>query len=794
MNVLFRSSLRLCVIALCCAALQTSFYLPLLAQRSETALIGSVEIRPDSVDFKRFPAPRDVVTFGAGVWGLYKGTLNTYFTTEFPSSLPTFNLSNRSATLDVRPTIDYGITLYAPMLFGEKLGLNLDIGLSSYNYGTLYNTNFIFSDPATDSLRSVIRRSVGSNADSVQKYLQPKYFTTLQYLTVSPLLNLGGFLIGANIGVPLGDGTVETPTNTPLGMTQTTLSIPQRLLRLLVEPRLGLQVPLIPSRFGTLFFNANVSFAAFDSPLSDSAAIITDNHLRERLNAFPLSTAYPRYRFNEMTAASGRTLAIDTLRVRPISASIGLSFLISIGNNNDQVDEIYREERRSDSLRLVNSDVTRRLDSLRQRSIGLADKAITTIIQSSKISDRIAELEKTQLEKQKTALKTELTDTKKKVFQALFTTVTGTNDDGTETAENPTLRIEQFQAKTTKTLLPKVFFDQGSALISTRYKRIQAAERESYKLPQDPFQSAYALYPNILNIVGKRLQTSSTAKLTLTGFQTSDETDAKLAEKRVESVAAYFQDIWKIPASRITRTVSKGTGTSADARRVEIASESADVTAPLTMDYTARLANPPILNIGIDISTGAGLKQWEMEIQQVVNNQGVVLKDTTGGANYPPRFVWRLNEEPATMPQSGEPISMRLGAYDINNAAAPDAPLKTIKVEQITLEQKRANKANDKTVQQFDVLFGTNLTELDASSRRTLDAAKAAITPQSKVLVTVFGGNASVSARSVAQALSLDARSAILRDAGSVPNSSLLPEAAAYNRIIRIRVETPTGM
>jgi outer membrane protein OmpA-like peptidoglycan-associated protein len=502
------------------------------------------------------------------------------------------------------------------------------------------------------------------------------------------------------------------------------------------------------------------------------------------------------YRYPVIAATSGINAGrtrFESINFQPLSVSAGLSFIISVGNNKDQVDEILNEERRSDSLRLVNSNVTHRMDSLRQRSIGLADKAITKIIHSYKISDRIAELEKQQLEKQKTALKTELSDTKKKVFQALFSAVTGTNDDGTETAENPTLRIEQFQAKTTKSLLPKIFFDQGSALLSTRYKRIQAAERESYKLPQDPFQSAYALYPNILNIVGKRLQTSS-AKLTLTGFQTNDETDAKLAEKRVESVATYLQDIWKIPASRITRTVSKGTGTSADERRVEITSESADITAPLAIDYTTRLANPPILNIGLDISTGAGLKQWELEIQQVVNNQGVVLKDTTGGANFPPRFVWRLNEEPATMPQSSEPLSMRIGAYDINNAAAPDAPLKTIKVEQITLEQKRANKTKDKTVQQFEVLFGTNLTELDASSRRALDAAKAAITPQSKVLVTVFGGNASVSAKGVAQALSIDARSAVLRDAGNVPHSSSLPEAAAYNRIIRIRVETPTGM
>jgi hypothetical protein len=759
-------------------------------QKSETPLIGSTEIRPDSLDLKRFPAPKEVVTFGVGVWGAFQGTINTYFTTEFPSSLPTFNISNRSATLDVRPTLNYGLTLYAPSLFGEKLGINLDLGLSSYNYGTLYNTNFIFSDQAADSLRGSIRRQFGNNVDTVSKYLQPKFFTSLQYLTVSPMLNLGGFLVGANIGVPIGDATVETPSNAALNMQQSTLTIPQRLLNLLIEPRLGIQVPIIPTRFGTLFLNANISFAAFGSPLSDSATLVTDNFMRRTLDSFALPRTFRRYRFDETTAMTGRNYVIDSLRVRPISANIGLSFLISVGNNNDQVDEILREERRADSLRIVNADVSKNLDAMRQRSIGLADKAITTIIQSSKISDRIAALEKEQLEKQKTALKTELVDTKKKVFQALFTTITGLNDDGTETPENPTVRIEQFQATTTKSLLPKVFFDQGSAVLSTRYKRITAAERESYKIPSEPFAPAYALYPNVLNIIGKRLATSS-AKLTLTGFQTGDESDAKLAEKRAEALATYFQDVWKIPAARITRTVSKGTGTSAAERRVEISSESPDITAPLSIDYTARLATPPIVAIGMDINAGVGLKQWELEIQQIINNQGVVLKDTNGGANYPSRFLWRLNDEPATMPQSNDPVSMRIGAFDVNNAAAPDAPLKTLKVEQISLEQKRAKNMPDKTVQQFEVIFANNLSDLDASSRRAFDAAKAVITPQSKVLITVYGGNASVSARSVAQALSLDAKSAILRDAGTVLNASQLPEAAAYNHLVRIRVETP---
>lgn len=789
--------------------LHTSILQPLQAQTNkdfakEAALIGGTEIRPDSLDFIKFPPAKEVVIFGIGVWGAYKGTVNTFADPDRPASSPTINFTN-GISLDIRPTIDYGITLYAPTLFAEKIGINLDLGLSSYTFGMQYYTNFILTDKASTFYKDFIvaRQPNFLSADSASKVAIaqnerfPKFFTTLQYLTISPMFNFGGLLVGANIGLPLFSGTITTPEVSSLKMQSSTETIQTSLIEMLVEPRIGIQVPLISGRFGSLFLNAQASASLpfLGAALKPAGSRITDNIMKKALDDLKLpDTVGSKYRFSPTSPEVDpltkkiRSQEIEPYQVYPFSASVGLSFILSVGNNNDQLDELLREERRSDSLRLVNSAITRRLDSARQRSIRLADQAITTIIQSSKISDRIAALEKNQLEQQKTALKTELTDTKKRVFQAQFTTITGTNDDGSETAENPTLRIEQFQAKTSKAILPKVFFDQGSALVSTRYKRIQSAEREAYKLPSEAFAPAYSLYPNVLNIVGKRLSTS-TAKVSLTGSQSADETDATLAQKRTEAIAAYLQDIWKIPATRIIKTVSKNKGNNTDSRTVEISSDNGEITAPLGMDYTARLAVPPVINVGIDISTGAGLKQWELEIQQLVNNQGVVLKDTNGGSTFPPRFVWRLNEEPATMPQSSESVTMRIGAFDINNAAAPDAPLKTLKVEQITLEQKRANKTPDKMIHQFEFVFASSLAELDASSKKTLETAKSVITPQSKVFITVYGGNSSVSARAVAQALNLDAKSAVLRDAGTVPNASQLPEAQAYNRLVRIRVE-----
>jgi hypothetical protein len=286
---------------------------------------------------------------------------------------------------------------------------------------------------------------------------------------------------------------------------------------------------------------------------------------------------------------------------------------------------------------------------------------------------------------------------------------------------------------------------------------------------------------------------TSSAKLTITGQQTRDEADAKLAEKRAEAIAAYFQDVWKIPAARLIRTAkSPEASTQADKRTVSFSSDNAEILAPLTIEYTTRLASPPVLNIGMEINTGAGLKQWELEMQQIVNNQPTTLKEARGGEPYPKRYEWRLNDEPATIPQSNDPLSIRIGAYDINNAAAPDAALKSIKVEQVSLADKRKNNAPDKAVNLYEALFGATLSEMDASSKAAFDAAKRAITPQSRVSITVFGGNVNVNARAVAEALRLDARTAVLRDAGTpLLSNTQQPEAQAYNHMVRIRVESP---
>lgn len=782
---------------------------------SQTAPNPNPPVRSDEEDNKKLLPPSEVVHWGIGVYGGVRGTFNTAFNSSAPDPtyLPSITLGTNGISAEILPQADFGITIYAPMLFAEKIGLNLDIGLSTYTFGSqilprsiLSNTSRVSLSPSqkyTDSVKSLVAKN-NPTANSQEKFAistreEPiRFQTTLPFLTISPMLNLGGFLFGVNFGLPVPflAPFTQRQKSEVLQLAEEKQSISSSSLQFFIEPRIGVQVPLFSIKnVGTFFFNANVSYALLGSPLVPKAL----DTLNKQVDAALIQSGYIKdttdYRFPDKDGV--KTSRFDDIIVRPLSISAGLSFVFNFTNKDTQ-DEFLREERKADSVRSLALKAQGQNEYLRDKSIALADSAINLIIASSKISDRIARAEKAVIEKQKqvistelTETKTELTETKKKVFQAQLTTITGTKEDGTE-IENPTLRVEQFAATSQRTLLPVVFFDQGSAMPSSRYRRIQSTEREAYKLPSDANASPTNIYANLLNIIGKRMTTSS-AKLTITGQQTRDEADTKLAEKRAEAIAAYFQDVWKIPVARLVRTAKPPEASNqAEKRTVSFSSDNAETLAPLTIEYTTRLASPPVLNIGMEINTGAGLKQWELEMQQIVNNQPTTLKEARGNEPYPKRYEWRLNDEPATIPQSNDALSIRIGAYDINNAAAPDAALKSIKVEQVSLADKRKTNAPDKTVNLYEALFGASLSEMDASSKAAFDAAKRAITPQSRVSITVFGGNANVNARAVAEALRLDARTAVLRDAGTpLLSNTQQPEAQAYNRMVRIRVESP---
>ncbi len=736
--------------------------------------------------FKTFPPPQEVVIWGIGPYGSIKGSLNTSFK-PFASaaSLPELNEGNSFPVLGV--SSDFGVTFYTPTLFGV-FGLNLDAGLSSYKYGTQYIFKNIL--PADTS-----------------EY-RPTFTTQLNYLTFSPMLNLSGLLFGVKIGIPLS-GTITYPTATTnpkyiqiqdwKGQQQ---DIDKSLLNTLIEARVGGMVKLLSSRLGVLHLTINGSLAINSALKSDS---LTNTIVKNSLMAQNLKT---EKKFEPVDAI-------------PFSVSVGLNYLFSI-TNGSIVDDHIRQQEIVDSIRTTERKIFNQAAALQAQSLAQADTVTNTVLATMEINDKIKALEKARqdrldklaaLEKARQdsirrSLAKELTETKKKVFVASVTAITGAQEDGKDLGAVKELRVEQFSMTSSKPLLPIIFFNDNSSVLPDRYKRIRSSDRENFALPSNPNASTLEVYATVLNIIGKRLIQNPTAKLVLTGCNADagdEKGNTKLSAARAEAVSGYLQDVWKIQGKRIDvrqRNLPERSSAAvtpngmAENRRVEIASETPEILAPMTYEYTGKIAAPSALNFALEITTGVGLKQWEFEIQQLSGAAGTTLKDTSGGAIYPQRLTWRLNDEPATIPTSNDPIAARLSAYDVNNAQSPDAPVISLPVKQYTLEQKRREGRPDIIIRNIELLAGTSSSDAQTMSTSAKDvAAKFASTlPAQAKLSAAFSHTKNESgtpswASAMGEAIKLPANA--LRSGKTVTFDTTFPEARFYARSLNVRVETP---
>ena len=390
-------------------------------------------------------------------------------------------------------------------------------------------------------------------------------------------------------------------------------------------------------------------------------------------------------------------------------------------------------------------------------------------------------------------------------------TPVGIADDGS-VIEQPTVRVEEFRSKMIVHLLPHIFFNEESAVIPARYRRITAPDRHIYSFNKLATLSAADIHFHLLNIIGKRLQDSAKARITLTGYNVGAKEAANprnFARQRAEAVSDYFQDVWRIPASRITlkeQTISDNAATTpdaqADARRVDIASDDVGILQALTLETVYRTVTPPVLRYALDINTGAGLKQWNLEMSKLEGNEVQTLKAATGTSTYPKEFLWQIDEQPVSIPTVSGTIESRLDVTDVNNRNA-DAPIQSTPVIVSTLTEKINRKSNDVRVDIVTLVapLGKNLTEIDIQL-----SLKPLIQSSSVVVVEGWAEDSAESlntqgaesrARSASEALAKLGTTAKVKSsnravawAKPLHTDGTIPEGRLYNRAVRVEIRS----
>ncbi len=426
--------------------------------------------------------------------------------------------------------------------------------------------------------------------------------------------------------------------------------------------------------------------------------------------------------------------------------------------------------------------------------------------------------------KERTKIQEQLRELKQSGVSVKLTNIVGVTENGKE-VENPTVRVEQFQATNTVQLLNYVFFNDGSSVFPARYRRIGMADREGFRMQSLAQLKPIDVYYNVLNILGRRMQDNPQTKITLIGCNSNtgaEKGNRKLSRQRAEAVGDYLQDIWKIAATRIAikdRDLPELPSTTdtpagqAENRRVEIIPDSPVLLQPMTFETTFRTVTPPALKMDVDISAGAGLKQWSLEFSQFEGRESKSLKSTEGGSDYPKQFVWNIDEDQARIPNASGTVDIKLDITDINNRNS-DAPLVAIPIQVITLDDKARKKLADKRLDIYT--FGvfnseTNKTTSDLTTTALLQTIKSTMKPSSVVKIEGYvdgenqDGNLDTflseqRAQFIAKALGVPTASisTVKQSKGTtmqkvLTNDATLPEGRFYNRALRVEVQTPVG-
>lgn len=419
-----------------------------------------------------------------------------------------------------------------------------------------------------------------------------------------------------------------------------------------------------------------------------------------------------------------------------------------------------------------------------------------------------------QVDSINTAIAKKVEELKKVGISVNITKVVGIDESGKEIPGKAKLIVEQFRKSVTQPILPAIFFDEGSFTIPSKYRRLKAADRGTFKMGDLAGKSNYEIYRHTLNIVGKRMEENPAAVLFVTGCNSnsgSEQGNQKISEQRAQAVSDYLQDVWKVQAKRIIiqkRDLPENPSNSAEPtgaaenRRVDLSSTLPELLAPVVSDIIAKIPNPPTIRFGLEINAGAGLKQWNFETTQFQDDEVATVFQRTGTNTYPTQLDWNLAQEANTVPSSGQDLTVQLSMTDINNKTG-DAPLTAIPVEQINVQKKELEGKGDKRIDWFDIIGFTGGANpaLDEVNQKTIDAIKAKLKPDAVVTINAYTDNTGDAAQNKQLA---QKRAEFIAKSLGTPNAKINavgpttlhdnnnPEGRMYNRLVRVELITPT--
>jgi|GEM_PF-520774 len=301
----------------------------------------------------------------------------------------------------------------------------------------------------------------------------------------------------------------------------------------------------------------------------------------------------------------------------------------------------------------------------------------------------------------------------------------------------PEMISEEYLTTRMHPLLNYVFFEENSAEIPARYKKMDKSETEKFNLDGLYNLNSLQAYHYILNIIGLRLNEYPNAKLTLIGSMPRMEGEQKstqLSLKRAEAIKNYLTDIWKIQDNRIsikTKDIPLNKSNRMipevveENRRVEIYSNQKEILFPvITNDTLTRTSIAGYksdsttkqtikgLRIVSSVKSSVILKEWNISILQGKDT----LRELSGKGAIPDEHEWFAKSDNETNKIFSEPLKIVLSIVDSNGKSltAEDS----VRIKRKSLSKKQENRESDKKIDGFSlILFDLQSFELTENNK-----------------------------------------------------------------------------
>lgn len=376
------------------------------------------------------------------------------------------------------------------------------------------------------------------------------------------------------------------------------------------------------------------------------------------------------------------------------------------------------------------------------------------------------------------------------------------------------IKVEEFLGQRYLPLLNYVFFDENESFIPDRYERLGSDETEGFTIEQLANYEPLGAYRHILNIVGRRMKLYPKSKVTLTGCNSNNGVEKgalPLSMRRAEAVREYLQNAWGIEPQRLSvraRNLSERPSmpvAEADKieenRRVEITSDTPEITEWIVTPDTMRIASPPIARFRLNAKADAGIKRWRLTVEQ--NNE--LVRNFSGEGEPPKRIDWEFareaREQGKNTLRSEQPLVFTPYITDNIDQQFEGEP-GMLPMRQITIQKKRRELRRDKEFEQFSlILFDFDRAELNSIQRRTAEFVKSRVKAVSDVDIVGYTDRtgsedynrrlAEQRAKQIATMLKMGNVSSRGLGKDQLLYDNTTPEGRYYCRTVMITIETP---